>query len=80
MLRMIFAGILGSALAGWLMRTLEIHFGSYALRFCFIWSISFQALGLVCYFALYREWKRLGGKTGFHPPSVDGAVTPQTQA
>jgi uncharacterized membrane protein YeaQ/YmgE (transglycosylase-associated protein family) len=80
MLRMIFAGILGSALAGWLMRTLELHFGSYALRLGFIWGISFQALGLVCYFALYREWKRLGGSESFRPPPVDGAGRQQTPA
>ena len=71
MLRMILPGILGSILAGWLMRTLEHHFGSYALRFSFVWSIVFQGLALACFFALYREWNRLGGKDGFRPPPVD---------
>ena len=72
MLRMILPGILGSILAGWLMRMLEQHFGTYALRFAFVWNAVFQALALVAYFALYREWKRLGGKNNFRPPPVTG--------
>jgi len=73
MLRMILPGICGSILAGWLMRTLEHHFGNYAWRFAFVWSTIFLAMSLVGYVVLYREWKRLGGKEGFHPPPVDGA-------
>jgi len=72
MLRMIFAGILGSLLAGWLMRVLEHHCGAYALRFCFVWSVGFQALAMVCYYQLYRLWKKLGGGEHFHPPDSRG--------
>ena len=70
MMRMILPGILGSMLAGWLMRTLEHHQGSYALRYSFVWNFVFQALTLACYYWLYKEWKRLGGKHGFKPPPV----------
>ena len=70
MLRMITAGILGSMLAGWLMHTLEHHLGSYALRFAFVWNFVFQIITLGCYYWLYREWKRLGGKESFRPPPV----------
>ena len=70
MLRMILGQFIGGLLAGWLMRTLENHFGSYALRFAFVWSTLFQALALGCYLVLYREWQRLGGKESFRPPPV----------
>ena len=71
MLRMILPGILGSMFAGWLMHTLELHQGSYALRYSFVWNFVFQILTLVCYFRLYREWQRLGGKEHFVPPPVE---------
>jgi len=70
MMRMILPGIFGSMLAGWLMRVLEHHQGTYAWRYCVVWNGTFQALTLVCYCWLYREWKRLGGKASFTPPPV----------
>lgn len=74
MMRMIIPGILGSLLAGWLMHGLEARYGSYALRFSFVWNFLFQILTLLCYLALYREWKRLGGAERFRPPSVARAA------
>lgn len=70
MMRMILPGILGSMFAGWLMRVLEHHQGTYAWRYAFVWNFVFQALTLACYLWLYREWKKLGGKEHFRPPPV----------
>jgi Na+/melibiose symporter-like transporter len=78
MMRMILPGILGSLLAGWLMRTLEQHQGTYALRYSFAWSWLFQILALVCYWLLYREWKRLGGRKSYAPPEVRPAAVAAT--
>jgi MFS family permease len=71
MIRMIIAGILGSMLAGWLMSAMKGWWGNYALRTSFVWSVFFAFLTGVCYYLLYREWKKLGGREGFTPPPVD---------
>lgn len=70
MLRMVFAGILGTLLAGKIMAILKDWQGDYAWRYSFVWSFLFQMLNLFCYYLLYREWKRLGGAKGFKPPPV----------
>jgi hypothetical protein len=74
MLRNILAMVLGSQFAGLLMGVLKEHFGAYAGRFAFAWNFLFAGLGLLCYYLLYRQWKRLGGRKGFAPPPVDGGA------
>jgi hypothetical protein len=62
--------VLGSLLAGWLMHVMEGWWGDYAWRMAFVWSVGFMFLTGACYYMLYREWKRLGGRHGFSPPPV----------
>jgi len=70
MLRALLAGVIGSALAGLIMRSMEHAWGEYALRMSFVWAGIGQVGMLFCYYLLYREWIRLGGKHGFKPPKV----------
>lgn len=65
----IFAGILGSLFAGTLMQMRENRYGNYAWRLHVVWGFVTQAITLVLYIMLYREWKRLGGKHGYKPLS-----------
>ena len=69
-LRNILGYLLGSMLAGWLMRVMQDRWGDYARRLSFAWYMLFFCLTLLCYYLLYREWKRLGGRKGFKPPPV----------
>jgi MFS family permease len=69
-LRNILAGVLGSILVGWLMHVMEGWWGNYAWRLSFVWSVFFSFLTGVCYYVLYLEWKRMGGRHGFKPPPV----------
>jgi maltose/moltooligosaccharide transporter len=41
-------------------------------RFVPVWNLFWVALSGFFYFRLYREWKRLGGETGYQPPMVAG--------
>jgi uncharacterized membrane protein YeaQ/YmgE (transglycosylase-associated protein family) len=71
MFRAIVAGILGSLLAGWLMKLMQyVHDGDYYLRYSYVWKMFFQVVTLICFIILYREWKKLGGKDGYRPPAV----------
>jgi hypothetical protein len=70
MMRMIIPAILGSLLAGWLMRVLMKSQGDYALRYAFLWGMIWQIASLFCFYLLLREWKNLGGKKSFQPPPV----------
>lgn len=72
MIRMVMANLLGALFAGWLMDKLrEWHGGSdYCWRYTFVWNFVFQGALFICYYLLYRMWKRMGGKKGFKPPPV----------
>jgi uncharacterized membrane protein YoaT (DUF817 family) len=69
MVRILFANIIGGQLAAWFIAGMQkLTSYDYGLRFCFVWQMFFQVIALVCYYVLYREWKRLGGKQNFKPP------------
>jgi O-antigen/teichoic acid export membrane protein len=40
----------------------------YAYRYISVWQILFMWIGLFVLFALYLEWKKLGGLKSFKPP------------
>ncbi len=44
--------------------------GDWRYRYYPIWTVFFQAIGIVLLLLLYREWKRLGGDKGYTPPQV----------
>ena len=70
MMRMVFAGILGSWIAGKIMAWLKVMYGEYAFRYAFLWGTIFQVASLYCYYLLFKEWKKLGGRKSFKPPPV----------
>ena len=71
MLRMVLAQIIGGQLAGLLMSHLQHTYGKgYALRYAFVWSFVFQIAALFCFWVLYKEWQKLGGRKSFQPPPV----------
>lgn len=71
MIRTLFGSIIGGQIASLLMAWLITHYErDYALRFSFLWAYVFNAGALFCYYLLYREWKRLGGRDSFQPPAV----------
>ncbi len=55
------------------LKTITKYWQAYAWRYTYVWNAVFQALATFCYYMLYREWKKLGGKHGFTPPAVDVA-------
>jgi MFS family permease len=59
--------------AGLLMETMVKAQGDFAYRYCFLWGWILHILSLVAFIFLYREWKRLGGREGYVPP------TPQSE-
>lgn len=70
MLRAVLAQIIGGQLAGLLMSYLQHTYGNYALRYAFVWSFVFQIAALFCFWILYKEWQKLGGRKSFQPPAV----------
>ncbi|MFB3891638.1 MAG: hypothetical protein ACE15C_06395 [Phycisphaerae bacterium] len=75
MIRVVMAQVLGAFFAGWLMDQLRAwHGGSnYCWRYSFSWNVVWQGIWFLCYYLMWRQWKKMGGKKGFKPPKVGPA-------
>jgi len=78
----------GGALAGVFLDLLKARSaGDFYYRFVPLWSLGFMLLTVIATLLIYREWKRLGGDSGYRPPeeagqggwSNEGCGTPQRQ-
>jgi MFS family permease len=56
--------------APWLCGWLIVKLG-YGYRFNYLWSAACGMGGTVACVAVYRQWKRLGGDTGYVPPRLE---------
>ena len=65
---------------GGLVEVLKHVQGDYALRYAFTWNFIWQTATLFCFYLLYREWKKLGGRDGFKPPPVRPAAAAGDEA
>ena len=74
MMRAVLAQIIGGTLVGLLMSYLQHVYGKYAFRYAFVWSFVFQIAALFCFYILYKEWQKLGGRKSFQPPPVRSTV------
>ena len=61
-------GVLGGGLLD-LLKTYTTNPDS-VYRFIPLWLAGFHALSALFFWLLYREWRRRGGRDGFHPPEV----------
>lgn len=49
----------------------------YCYRFLPVWNFVFQGIAFIFTWLLYREWKKLGGKESFTPPTPTTATSSQ---
>jgi len=67
----------GGVLAGLFLDLMKSTSGSadYYYRYAPIWSTVFMILSLIATSFIFREWKRLGGDSGYKPPISDKFAT-----